>query len=219
MRAVRPTCVLVVAAVLVAPTPARAERWPDLQTYVKECSLIVYCKTEVKDRTVRYRVVESWKGEYRPDLFYHRPPPGYLYTGTWHGNEGPADGREVIFFFTADNQPAWANGKLLDHSTSFVVSGGKVVYASTNFGMRREYTVPEFKKAVLDAAKGQRADPVAAAAGGVPAPSQSPSGAFTWWGAGGLGLAALVIAGYGVRARRRGKHAEPGPAPERGGTS
>src|SRR5262245_5087522 len=85
-------------AVLLA-TPSLAETWPTLEDYVRQCVLIVKCQTEVKDNTIRYRVVETWKGQYSPDLFHHKPPEGYLYTGTSHGNGNPTDGREVIFFF------------------------------------------------------------------------------------------------------------------------
>lgn len=134
---------------------AHAETWPSLETYVKWCVLIVKCKTEVEGNEVKYKVVEVWKGKYSPDLFYHRPPDGYIYTGTWHGNDAPTDGREVIFFFTNNNHPSWTRGKLLDHSTSFLVKDGKLIYASTNFGLRKEYTVEEFKKAILGAIEKQ----------------------------------------------------------------
>ena len=138
-------------------TVAVAETWPPLETYVKWCVLIVKCKTEVEGKKVKYKVDETWKGEYSPDLFHHTPPDGYLYTGTWHGNEAPTNGREVIFFYTKGNHPSWTKGKLLDHSTSFVVKDGKLVYASTSrSGLRKEYTVEEFKKAILAALDKQK---------------------------------------------------------------
>lgn len=141
------------ALTVLSATPSSAESWPTLEDYVRRCVLIVKCRTEVKDKAVMYRVLETWKGKYSPDLFHHKPAEGYLYTNTWHGNEGPTEGREVIFFFTNSNQPAWTKGKLLHHSTSFVITGGKLVYASTDRGgLRKEYTVEDFKKAVRGAA-------------------------------------------------------------------
>jgi hypothetical protein len=101
-----------------------------------------------------YKVDEVWKGKYSPDLFYNKPPAGYLYTGTEHGNEKPTDGREVIFFFTNDNQPAWTKGTILVHSTTFVVTDGKLIYAETgDDGVRQEFSVSGFKKAILEAAE------------------------------------------------------------------
>ena len=133
--------------------PCFAETWPPLKNYVELCTLIVRCKTEVEGKTVKYKVEESWKGKYSPELFHKKPPTGYLFTNSWHGNESPVSGREVIFFFTNSNQPSWTKGKLLSHSTSFVVNEGKVVYASTNFSMRKEYTVDDFKKKILNFSK------------------------------------------------------------------
>lgn len=150
MKSIVSTLVVATAMVLVVPTRGSAETWPALKTYVDQCVLIVKCRTEVQDKMVKYRVVETWKGTYSPDLFYHKPPKGYLSTGTWHGKERPSEGREVIFFFTEDNQPDWTKGKLLDHSTCFVVKDGKVIYAPTDpFGYRKEYTVAGFKKAII----------------------------------------------------------------------
>lgn len=141
--------ILIVAATLLVSAVARAETWIGLNNYVKSCDLIVLCRTEVKAGSVKYRVSETWKGEYRPDLFYHKPSTGFLHTGEWHGNESPTDGREIIFFFDGGSQPEWTKGKLLDHSTSFVVTDGKVVYAATDRNLRQEYSVADFKKAIL----------------------------------------------------------------------
>ena len=130
-------------------TAVRAELWLPLEAYVELCVLIVKCKTEVGEKKVKYKVEEVWKGRYSPDLFHHKTDEGYLHTGTGHGNESPTNGREVIFFFTGGNHPSWTKGKLLHHSTSFVVKDGKVIYASTDLSNRKEYTVEDFKKAIL----------------------------------------------------------------------
>jgi hypothetical protein len=157
MKSVVSTFAVAAAVMVATPTRGSAETWPPLETYVDRCVLIVKCKTEVNEKTVKYRVVETWKGKYSPDSFYHKPPEGYLYSGSWHGNEAPTDGREVIFFFTPDNHPTWTKGKLLDHSTCFVVEDGKVIYASTSrSGERKEYTVDAFKKAITAAVENQK---------------------------------------------------------------
>ena len=135
--------------------------WPPLSDYVKECCLIVRCKTEVKPTGVRYRVLETWKGKYSPELFYRTPPEGYLFTNDSHGNGSPADGREIVFFFTNGNQPAFANGKLENHSAAFVVTDGNVVYASTSLpedagGFRKKCTLQGFKAAVKSVVEQQQ---------------------------------------------------------------
>lgn len=135
-------CGLALIIVTVVATPSRAETWPSLDMYVKWCALIVKCKTEVGKG---YRVVETWKGTYSPDLFFHRPPDGYVLTNNWHGNEGVADGREIVFFFTMPDHST----KLDAHSTAFHVNDGRVVYASTGgFGMRQEFTIEAFGRTI-----------------------------------------------------------------------
>lgn len=158
---------LALAGVAAAPAPARAGSRPGLAEYVELFDLIVLCRTEVEGPAVRYRVVEVWKGEYRPDRFHYPPPDGYLRAGTGRGNEDPAEGREVVFFFGERHQPGWAGGKLVDHSAAFVVTGGSIVYPSfrRNRGAA-EYTLPEFRAFIRAAVRWQRTHAVAAAAGG-----------------------------------------------------
>jgi hypothetical protein len=152
-------CTLIVAMAIAVINPARgfAESWPSLETYVDQCALIVKCKTEDQGGKVRFKVLETWKGKYSSELFYDNPPDGYLYAGRAHGNDSPADGRDLIFFFTTRNQPAFAKGKFVVHSTCFNVNDGKLIYASTDNpgGHRQEYTVDSFKKAVASAVKNQ----------------------------------------------------------------
>ncbi len=97
--------ILLILVMLLA-VPAFAETWLPLEKYVKLCVLIVKCETEVEGKNVKYKVDEEWKGKYSPDLFHNRPPDGYLYTNTWHGNENPVDGREVIVAFRFPSQVA-----------------------------------------------------------------------------------------------------------------
>ena len=138
---------------------ASGETWPTLHQYVDSSVLIVLCRTERSKDGFRYKVEETWKGVYTPALFYHTPEEGYLYTGSWHGNEGQKEGVQTVFFFTAGNHPSWTNGKLLEHSTSFRVADGKLIYASTSdSGIRKEYTLTDFRKAITERVRQNFAD-------------------------------------------------------------
>jgi hypothetical protein len=223
---------LVLAAGLASPS--RAETWPTLDEYVESCALIVKCRTEVGKG---YRVVETWKGTYSPDLFAHRPPDGFVLTNNWHRNGEVADGREVMFFFTYSDHST----KLGAHSTAFHVKNGRVVYASTSWGMQQEFTVEEFRRAIRSIVRRhalavRTAMPVLvggpAAAGPLPevpeeepvAPASSPvaaepgpdspnqpadqSSAWHWAGAGGALVGLLLVIAL-VLYGRRGR-AEPG---------
>jgi hypothetical protein len=155
MRRTMSRVIVFVAAVLWSAS-SRAETWAPLEDYVKACPLIVKCTTEVKGDTVIYKVQEAWKGTCSPDLFRQPPPDGHLYTNTWHGNQNPTHGREVIFFFTA--APLSTNGKLTLHSTAFVVKDDKIVYAPTDEGggLRRQYAVADFRREILRIAREQQ---------------------------------------------------------------
>ncbi|MEO0509418.1 MAG: hypothetical protein AAF065_06135 [Verrucomicrobiota bacterium] len=160
MKALRSVTFLVLFAILGAKE-SRGETWPTLEMYVDWCVLIVLCETEEFDEGVRYKVKEQWKGVYSPDLFHHKPEEGYLYANTWHGNEKPKAGEQTVFFFTAGNHPVWTKGRLLDHSTSFRVIDGKVIYASTgNWGVRKEYSINDFRKEVARHLRAQYAESV-----------------------------------------------------------
>ena len=132
---------------------AHAELWPTLEKYVDQCVLIVKCKTDMQN-VFRYKVLETWKGKYSPDLFDKQPPNGYIFADGGHGNDNPKAGRELVFFFTMHNQPS--SGKLQSHSTAFPIEDGKIVYASTNNNLRKEYTVKDFKAAISKIVRQQR---------------------------------------------------------------
>lgn len=165
------------AAILTASAPGRAEVTVGVNVETELSALVVYCQTEIKGGMVRYRVLETWKGEYRPDLFYYRPPAGYLYTVDWHGNDNPVAGGEVIFFFSAESQSGNINGKFSDHMAAHVVANGKVtVPARYGFtGQTEEWTLADFKKLVLQTVKHERAVVEAATAGGWVAALALPS--------------------------------------------
>jgi hypothetical protein len=80
-------------------------------------------------------------------LFVVPPPDGFIIADESHGNMSPVGGREAIFFYTLHNQPE--SGKLQTHSTAFPITDGKSVYASTNRNLRKEYTVADFRAAIM----------------------------------------------------------------------
>src|SRR5262249_4550328 len=130
MRNIVSMLLVATAVILLIPVRGLAEAWPSLEDYVDECVLIAKCKTEKKAK-FQYRVLETWKGKFSPDLFlfYDTPPEGCLFAHQNHGNDRPRNGREVIFFFTRRNQPVFAEGKLEHHSTCFNIEDCKVIYA------------------------------------------------------------------------------------------
>lgn len=158
------TMVLVTA---VAPS-VHAEIHLELRDKVALADLIVRCKSEVDGATVRYRVVEVWKGKLSPELFYHdpdqgcfRPPQGFVAVHGINNSPLPADEQECIIFLSVDNQPKWTNGKFLPPWPSLRATEGKIVYPSPTeppppWGGRKEYTMDQFKRAVLNAVMRQR---------------------------------------------------------------
>jgi hypothetical protein len=130
--------------------PAAGEIWSTLGDYVGECVLIVKARA-VEEREGRWTLQpeESWKGEFGPDTFRDTTPEGYFFA--YEGEHGVADvavGQEIIFFFTAANQPP--GSKLARHSTAFPIRDGRVVYGATSDEYRQEYTLDGFKKAIRD---------------------------------------------------------------------
>ncbi len=139
---------------------SRAEMWPELDEYVNDCDLIVRAKTMSKiagkdhlNDKFSFRVLETWVGNYDPKDFRHTSPQGYIFARDGeHGVNNVKIGQEIIFFFTQNNQPTFANGKFESHTTAFPVTKGKIVYAATNPNMRREYTLIEFKQKIQKSA-------------------------------------------------------------------
>jgi hypothetical protein len=127
-----------------------------LKDEVVNSRLIVKCKMEIKDDEKFYRVIEIWKGVYGQELFYGIiPPKGYLpaydgkadlgqiinlneeaiiFYGPWNNKDGKFTGASQIVLPIRDNKIIWNAG-------------------STVLGMEeyepKEYSVQEFKKAVL----------------------------------------------------------------------
>jgi transcriptional regulator with XRE-family HTH domain len=145
-----------VVCVLICTTSV-AESWPTLDEYVKRCDLIVLCETEIVDEQPIFKVTEEWKGKYKTTDFNEHlqarvPNPGYLPAGLGLHSGGKSYARQkVVFFFTH------AKEKYNGSSTSFDVRGGKLIYAETGWpGMRKEYTLNEFKKAILATVKSEK---------------------------------------------------------------
>jgi hypothetical protein len=135
-----------------------AETMPSVEAVVKRDVLIVKCSTEIKDGIVNYRVLESWKGKYRSELFVVKPKDGYLYARGLDakGLTTAKEGQEVIFFYS-DNAVAGDaenKGKIRAHSPDLglAVCDGKVTWEQGEFDAKI-YTVKELKKAVLAAGR------------------------------------------------------------------
>ncbi len=126
---------VVIALLALFPSSVRAALHLPLRDRVELADLIVRCKAEVEGNTVKYRVVETWKGKYSPDLFYHnpdlgyyRPPEGYVSVATVREKERlPPNGQEAIFFYAFHREPSWTKGKFLQGWPSFEVTGGKII--------------------------------------------------------------------------------------------
>ena len=144
---------LSLSVTLVACAPAHAELWPTLEDYVSRCVLIVKATTvsEGADKPLTFTVLESWKGQYHPNLLKHTKPDGRFIEYQGHHGINVVDGQEIVFFFTRHNNPP--KGPLSSHNTAFPVKDGKIVYASTNDHLRKEYTLEEFKKRVKELVK------------------------------------------------------------------
>lgn len=170
---------MVTLVATLTPGAGRAESRPPVEQVVERAVLIVKCETEITDQRLSYRVLETWKGEYRPDLMQPEPPEGYLYSGLPVEGTDAVDGREVVFVFS-DN--GISLGKLFRHDDSFPVVNGKVVYATTSrsevFGDETVYTVDEFKKTIVALVENQTEEVTPksgiGAPDGIPIPEQTP---------------------------------------------
>jgi hypothetical protein len=151
MRGIAALAVLVVG--LSSPPGAPAESRPPLESVVRRDVLIVKCKMEIKEETIHYRVLESWKGKYDPKIFYQTPPDGYMHRGISAGMFGsPKDGTEVIMFYS-DNAISRSkdNPDKIDAyrpDDVLPVVNGKIEYELNELGSE-VYSLDEFKKAVL----------------------------------------------------------------------
>lgn len=133
----------------------RAETWPSLEDYVRDCALIVKARqvgpfTDRDGAMLTFEVLESWKGQFDPKLFATVTPEGYLRAGQGEHGVNVVAGQEIIFFYTRRNQ---SEDGFAHHSTSFPIEDGKVVYGRTSDGGARfpkTYTVEEFKKKIQD---------------------------------------------------------------------
>lgn len=144
----------VTVLILVATTkPCFAEYWPTLENYVEKCVLIVKAKTTVEqDGRLTFRVTETWKGRYEPEDFVETAEDGRFFASQHEHGVDVADGQEIVFFFTRDNQPF--KDKLSHHSTAFPIRDGTIIYASTSDSLSEEFSVQDFKKCILNLVTG-----------------------------------------------------------------
>ncbi len=134
MKALSPI-VLIMMGFLSLAASAQAEAISrSLEERIRDAALILRCVTEVEGETVAYRVLETLKGEYRPTLFVHEPPDGYMKVMTFPHEKQRSlyrHGEEIIFFFEHDaNQGKWRGKKFVGHSMSLLVEQGKVCYCT-----------------------------------------------------------------------------------------
>jgi hypothetical protein len=138
----RLAAVLLVSALL--PSTGRAALTLRLKSLVEFSPLIVKCRFERDDRGLRYRVLETWKGTYSPDLFAVSPSDGYFRPNHWPVRN-PTEGQEIILFFTANPYGSMLRGG----AASFPVTDGMIVYDSSDIFGGTRYTVAGFKREVL----------------------------------------------------------------------
>ena len=157
----RSISLLALASAVASSSPARAESWRKLEDYVADCTLIVKAKTVDEKGKLTFRVVESWRGTFDPKVFTSTTADGRFFADQGEHGVKVVDGQEIVFFFTAANQPD--PKKLSRHSTAFPIVKGKLVYAATS-NESKEFTVDDFKRAI------QKVPMKSAAAQGMPPP-------------------------------------------------
>lgn len=137
---------LALIAALAPAHAAQAEIWAPLDDYVALCVTIVKAKVVSQvDGWNEFEITEVWTGsaDVIPvnDRGRYRAPDGE------HGAK-VEPGQELVFFFTGERRQA--DGKVVAHSTAFPIKDGRLVYGATSEEYYREYSVDEFKRAVLD---------------------------------------------------------------------
>jgi len=145
-----------IAIGLLWATSAVAESRPPLASVVRRNLLIVKCQVEIKDNLLNYRVLETWKGNYSPEIFEQQPPKGYVLARPQKvgAARDSMDGREVILFYSDNalagsaHKPRKLNAYRMDDSIPIL--DGKVRWEIERDLGGEEYTLAEFKKAVLD---------------------------------------------------------------------
>ncbi|MBX3160996.1 MAG: hypothetical protein KF773_33865 [Deltaproteobacteria bacterium] len=139
---------VILGLALAVAAPAGAETWPKLEDYAGDCTLIVKAKTVDEKGKLTFRVVETWRGTFDPKTFVQATPDGRFFASQGEHGVKVVDGQEIVFFFTAANQPD--PKKIARHATAFPISAkGKLVYAATSDTGGKEYTVDDFKRAIL----------------------------------------------------------------------
>ena len=185
---------LLASAIL--PSTGRAAATLPLESLVEFCPLIVKCRIERDDRGLRYRVLETWKGTYSPDLFAVSPSDGYFRPNHWPVRN-PTEGQEIILFFNDNPYGSMLRGD----AASFPVTDGTIMYDSSDLFGATRYTVEGFKREVLGYV---HSDARGAVFGG----------AAAWW----LRVSAVSEGQslFAERFRNASPHSPPGQPPEVG---
>lgn len=159
-------CAVALVAVLSLASSGvvHAESTLSVEQVAKRAVLIVKCRMEIKGGVANYRVLESSKGQYSPDLFYLKPIEGYLYSHGFDvkGISGVKDGQEVVLIYS-DNSVSGDpdnKGKIRAHSpdSTLPVEDEKIVWAHGEFEST-VYKLDELKHAVLKVVKDSKPVP------------------------------------------------------------
>jgi hypothetical protein len=126
----------------------------DLKQMVELSSPIVKCKMEVVNNEAFYRVLEVWKGEYNRSSFYQLiSPEGYLPADSGRADLGQKidlNGSVVIFYGPWNT----IDGKFTAGSkTVLPILDNQIVYNAGVKFREKQYSVEEFKKAIMEVLK------------------------------------------------------------------
>jgi hypothetical protein len=150
--------VALLLAIFLAVPAMQAETMPPVEQVARRAVLILKCQAEIRDGKLNYRVLESWKGKYRPELFYVKPQAGYLYRAGFDakGRSDVQEGQEAIFIYSdnAVSSEAEHRGQILAHRADSVLPSveGTVIWARGESDAIT-YTLDELKSAILAAIK------------------------------------------------------------------
>jgi hypothetical protein len=145
-------------AILSLLAQARGETVPPVEQVARRAVLILKCQAEIRNGKINYRVLESWKGRYRRELFYEQPQAGYLYRAGFDakGRSDVQDGQEVIFIYSnnAVSSEAEHQGQILAHRADSILPSvrGKVIWVRGELDTT-VYTLEELKAAIAAAMK------------------------------------------------------------------
>jgi len=118
-----------------------------LRERANTASVILLCRTEVKGKQVRFKLLEVWKGSFNPELLIEKPEPGYLeYTFPYQSNM--KYGSEVLVFY--QKQRSQLKGKdILVPEKVYVFHDGKMDVEIGQPSSVKQKTIDEIKALLL----------------------------------------------------------------------